>query len=92
MTDEHLNTLGTLVAAARSDEDDRIRINRTVVEKLISALREARAEIARMGESAAMSCESPCGGCAGCQYAEEQAKSLEAAAKTKELTPEVSRG
>lgn len=46
MTDDRLNTLGILVAAAVGCDEDRIKINRDVVSELVDALREAKAEIA----------------------------------------------
>jgi hypothetical protein len=46
VTDDRLDTLGILVAAAIGCDEDRIKINRDVVSELVDALREAKAEIA----------------------------------------------
>jgi hypothetical protein len=46
MTDDRLNTLGILVAAAKECDEGRIKISRDVVSELVDALRESLAEIA----------------------------------------------
>jgi hypothetical protein len=42
MTYERLNTIGTLVAAAKECDEGRIKINRSVVEELIQAVRDEK--------------------------------------------------
>ena len=42
MTEERLNIIGTLVAAAEESDEGRIKINRSVVEELIQAVRDAK--------------------------------------------------